>query len=40
MTAFPWVLEGRCYRLGHDVPHAGGVIPDRLITSREFDPRS
>ena len=38
MTAFPWVLKGRCYKLGHDVPHAGGVIPDRLITSREFDP--
>jgi 3-isopropylmalate/(R)-2-methylmalate dehydratase small subunit len=35
---FQWVLKGRCYRLGHDVPHAGGVIPDRLITSREFDP--
>lgn len=39
MTAFPWVLKGRCYRLGHNVPHAGGVIPDRLITSREFDPQ-
>ena len=38
MTIFPWVLKGRCYRLGHNVPHAGGVIPDRLITSREFDP--
>jgi 3-isopropylmalate/(R)-2-methylmalate dehydratase small subunit len=39
MTGFPWVLQGRCYRLGHNVPHAGGVIPDRLVTSREFDPR-
>jgi 3-isopropylmalate/(R)-2-methylmalate dehydratase small subunit len=39
MTAFPWLLKGRCYRLGHNVPHAGGVIPDRLITSREFDPQ-
>ena len=38
MTGFPWLLKGRCYRLGHNVPHAGGVIPDRLITSREFDP--
>jgi len=38
MTAFPWLLKGRCYRLGHNVPHAGGVIPDRLITAREFDP--
>ena len=38
MADFSWQLRGRCYRLGHDVPHAGGVIPDRLITSREFDP--
>jgi 3-isopropylmalate/(R)-2-methylmalate dehydratase small subunit len=38
MTAgFQWVLRGRCYRLGHDVPHAGGVIPNRLIVAREFD---
>jgi len=39
MADFPWLLKGRCYRLGHEVPHAGGVIPDRLITSREFDPQ-
>ncbi|MCC7079930.1 MAG: 3-isopropylmalate dehydratase [Burkholderiales bacterium] len=39
MTEFSWRLQGRCYRLGHNVPHAGGVIPDRLITSREFDPQ-
>ena len=39
MGDFPWLLRGRCYRLGHDVPHAGGVIPDRFITSREFDPQ-
>jgi 3-isopropylmalate/(R)-2-methylmalate dehydratase small subunit len=39
MSSFPWLLQGRCYKLGHDVPHAGGVIPDRLITSREFDPQ-
>ena len=39
MTAFSWRLHGRCYRLGHNVPHAGGVIPDRLITSREVDPK-
>ena len=38
-TDFPWVLQGRCYRLGHNVPHAGGVIPDRLITAREMDPQ-
>jgi 3-isopropylmalate/(R)-2-methylmalate dehydratase small subunit len=38
MTSFSWMLKGRCYRLGDNVPHAGGVIPDRLITSREMDP--
>ena len=39
MSAFGWRLQGRCYKLGHNVPHAGGVIPDRLITSREMDPQ-
>ncbi len=39
MSQIEWLLEGRCYRLGHEVPHAGGVIPDRLITSRELDPQ-
>lgn len=39
MANSPWVLKGHCYCLGHEVPHAGGVIPDRLITSREFDPQ-
>ena len=34
-----WVLKGRCYKLGHDVPHPGGVIPNALITAREFDPQ-
>ena len=38
-TEFGWLLKGRCYKLGHDVPHAGGVIPNRLITSREMDPQ-
>ena len=36
---FPWLLKGRCYKLGHNVSHAGGVIPDRLITGREMDPQ-
>jgi 3-isopropylmalate/(R)-2-methylmalate dehydratase small subunit len=40
MTPMLWSLRGRCYLLGHNVPHAGGVIPDRLITSREFDPKN
>ena len=25
------------HKLGHDVPHAGGVIPNRIITGRYFD---
>lgn len=39
MTEFDWVLKGRCYRLGHDVPHAGGVIPNWLIAGRYTDPK-
>jgi 3-isopropylmalate/(R)-2-methylmalate dehydratase small subunit len=38
VTDFDWVLNGRCYKLGHDVPHAGGVIPNRYIIARQFDP--
>ncbi|HXV09503.1 MAG TPA: hypothetical protein VD839_01730 [Burkholderiales bacterium] len=38
MSEFDWVLKGRCYRLGDDVPHAGGVIPNRYIVARQFDP--
>ena len=30
-TEFQWLLKGRCYKLGHDVPHAGGVVPNRII---------
>jgi 3-isopropylmalate/(R)-2-methylmalate dehydratase small subunit len=37
-AGFDWQLKGRCYKLGHDVPHGGGVIPERLITARQFDP--
>ena len=39
MTEFNWLLRGRCYKLGHDVPHPGGVIPNRLIVAREMDPQ-
>ncbi len=38
MIEFNWQLKGRCYKLGHDVPHPGGVIPNRLIVAREMDP--
>ena len=37
--SFNWVLQGRCYKLGHDVPHAGGVVPNRIITGRHFQPQ-
>ena len=33
-----WRLRGRCLKLGHDVPHANGIVPLRLITGRENDP--
>jgi 3-isopropylmalate/(R)-2-methylmalate dehydratase small subunit len=35
MSDFVWTLRGTCYKLGHDVPHADGVIPARFITDRE-----
>ncbi|HEX4330020.1 MAG TPA: hypothetical protein VH105_24740 [Burkholderiales bacterium] len=38
MPEFNWTLRGRCYKLGHDVPHPGGVIPAFYITARETDP--
>jgi 3-isopropylmalate/(R)-2-methylmalate dehydratase small subunit len=38
VSEFDWVLKGRCYKLGHDVSHAGGVIPNRYIIARQFDP--
>jgi 3-isopropylmalate/(R)-2-methylmalate dehydratase small subunit len=39
MSDFAWTLSGRCYKLGHDVPHPGGVIPAHFITARETDPQ-
>ena len=33
-----WMLKGRCYKLGHDVPHSGGVVPNHIIIGRHFDP--
>jgi 3-isopropylmalate/(R)-2-methylmalate dehydratase small subunit len=38
-TGFDWVLRGRCYRLGHDVPHMGGVVPMRVVSEMRFDPK-
>jgi len=37
MSAFEWKLAGRCFRLGHDVPHAGVVVPPWIVTGRHFD---
>ena len=39
MQDFEWRLKGRCYKFGHDVPHAGGVVPGSIITGRFFDPK-
>lgn len=33
-----WTWRGRCYRLGDDVPHMGGVVPMRIVTEMRFDP--
>lgn len=38
MSGFDWKLRGRCYKLGHDVPHAGDVIPQWIIAGRFLDP--
>ena len=39
MSEFSWTLEGRCYLLGDDIPHADGVIPQQFIIDRETDPK-
>ncbi len=36
--SFSWTLRGRCYKLGHDVPHMGGVVPMRIVSEMRFDP--
>jgi len=36
---FSWVRRGQCYRLGHDVPHMGGVVPMRVVSEMRFDPK-
>lgn len=38
-AAFDWVFRGRCYKLGHDVPHMGGVVPMRIVTEQRHDPK-
>jgi hypothetical protein len=39
MSEFSWTLQGRCYLLGDDIPHADGVIPQQFIIDRETDPK-
>lgn len=39
MPKFSWTLQGRCYLLGDDIPHADGVIPQQFIIDRETDPK-
>ena len=39
VAAFSWVRRGRCTRLGHDVPHMGGVVPMRIVSEMRFDAR-
>ena len=36
---FEWVRRGRCYLLGHDVPHMGGVVPMHIVTEMRHDPK-
>lgn len=36
-SEFQWLLKGRCYKLGHDVPHPSGVIPNWVIAGRHFE---
>lgn len=38
MIDFNWCLKGRAYKLGHDIPHPGVVIPQWLIAGRYLDP--
>ena len=39
MNTFSWTRRGRCYRLGHDVPHMGGVVPMRIVSEMRYDPK-
>ena len=36
---FSWILRGRCYKLGHDVPHMGGVVPMKIVSEQRYDPK-
>jgi 3-isopropylmalate/(R)-2-methylmalate dehydratase small subunit len=37
-AAFGGTMRGRCWRLGHDVPHMGGVVPKHVVSEMWFDP--
>lgn len=36
---FELVRRGRCFLLGHDVPHMGGVVPMNIVTEMRYDPK-
>lgn len=36
---FSWVLRGRCWRFGHDLPHMGGVVPMHVVSEMRHDPK-
>lgn len=38
-TGFSWSLTGRCWCVGHDVPHMGGVVPMRIVSEMRMDPK-
>jgi 3-isopropylmalate/(R)-2-methylmalate dehydratase small subunit len=38
LPPFSWTLRGRCYGLGDDVNHMGGVVPMRIVSEMRFDP--
>ncbi len=39
VQVFAWRKRGRCYHLGHDVPHMGGVVPMRIVSEMRYDPK-
>lgn len=38
MDDFKWRLEGKCYKLGHDVRHDGVMIAGKFVQDRVTDP--
>jgi 3-isopropylmalate/(R)-2-methylmalate dehydratase small subunit len=38
-VTFSWVFKGRCTKLGHDVPHMGGVVPMKIVSEQRYEPK-